>query len=255
MALRFISLGSGSRGNALLVESAETRLLVDCGFAARTLESRLIAAGVEPASIRGILVTHEHGDHVRGLGTFARRYRMPVWATPGTLSAGGIDNLPKAHLLDPHAAAFNIADLQIQTFPTPHDARESVQFLFRQDDARLGLLTDLGHVTAHIAGLLHDCDALVLEANHDTEMLANGDYHPQLKRRVGSRYGHLSNRQAAEFLATLAPGRLRHLWLAHVSENNNSAELAQASVRAAVPAGLDCLQLLEQDQASPWYRC
>ncbi len=251
--MRFISLGSGSRGNATLIETAETRLLLDCGFAARELERRLALSGVAPDTLDGILVTHEHQDHVRGVGPVARRYRLPVWLTHGTFRSGRLGRLPDARLIHAHQPAFHIGDIQVLPYPVPHDAREPVQFVFRSGAARLGVLTDAGMITPHAVAMLEGCTGLLLECNHDPGMLARGPYPPSLQRRVGGDLGHLSNAQAAALLKRLDHAGLEHLVAAHLSEKNNTPELACEALIEAAPQLERRLSLTHQDQASGWF--
>lgn len=150
MSLRFASLGSGSRGNALLLETSQVRVLIDCGFPAREIAARLGRLGVDPQSLDAILVTHEHGDHLRGAGAMARRYGLPVWMTAGTFRAGNLGQVADLQRIDCHAGWFHLGDLEVLPFPVPHDAREPCQFLFQSRGLRLGLLTDNGHITPHI---------------------------------------------------------------------------------------------------------
>lgn len=225
--MRFASLGSGSKGNALLVRAGNTCLMLDCGFGLQESIQRLARLGMMPEQLGGILVTHEHGDHIGGVARLARKYELPVWLTHGTLRAqpkafSGISGLSE---IDPHQV-FSIGDIEIHPYPVPHDAAEPVQFVFTDGASRLGVLTDAGCGTPHIEAMLADCHALVLECNHDEEMLRNGEYHYRLKQRVGGRLGHLSNLQAAEILASLDARQLQHIVAAHISEQNNLPELA-----------------------------
>ncbi|MEL6710270.1 MAG: MBL fold metallo-hydrolase [Pseudomonadota bacterium] len=250
--LRFASLGSGSRGNATLVQSDNTLLLIDCGFAARELERRSAGLGIDLTRLDAILVTHEHGDHQRGVGPVARRYQTPVWMSAGTAQTD-FGQLPDCHLINPHLPAFNIGDITITPVIVPHDARETVQFIFTCADKRLGLLTDLGHITPHIKAQYTRLDALLLEANHDPQKLANGPYPPKLQTRVGGDYGHLNNQQAADLLSTLDTTQLQHLVIAHLSEKNNDPALAYDAFQIANPDIQTKLSLLQQDTPSAWY--
>jgi phosphoribosyl 1,2-cyclic phosphodiesterase len=251
--VRFASLGSGSRGNATLVEGTDTRLLLDCGFAAREVEARLDQLGVAPDTLDAILVTHEHQDHIKGVGALARRYRLPVWMTPGTHRQGRFGELPELHLIAAHQGGFRIGGVELTPFPIPHDAREPVQFLFAEKRRILGALTDAGSFTPHILEILQECDALLLECNHDPDMLARGPYPPYLQRRVGGGYGHLSNRQAGALLGQLDHGRLQHLVAAHLSEKNNTPELARDALLAVSSALEGCLSLTSQERVSGWF--
>lgn len=224
---RFASLGSGSEGNALVVQVGHTTVLMDCGFNLNESISRLTRLGLEPEALSGIVVTHEHGDHVAGVARLAKKFTLPVWLTHGTLHAqfktlGSLSNVTE---INPHIS-FAIGDLHIQPYLVPHDAAEPVQYVFDDGNKRLGVLTDVGSSTAHIEQTLSGCAALVLECNHDVEMLAKSDYPSSLKQRVGGRFGHLSNIAAAALLAKLDKTLLQHVIAAHLSSKNNMPELA-----------------------------
>jgi phosphoribosyl 1,2-cyclic phosphodiesterase len=250
--MRFASLGSGSRGNAAVVEAGDTRLLVDCGFSLSELERRLAGLGLAAEALDAVLVTHEHGDHLRGVAALARRHRLEVWMTPGTCGGGGCGELPGLRLFNCHDGVFRVGGVAVQPFAVPHDAREPCQFVLCHGRSRLGMLTDAGTVTPHILERLDGCDALVLECNHDPDMLARGPYPPSLQRRVGGAFGHLSNPQAAALLADLDHARLRHLLVAHVSEKNNHPDKARGALLEAVPGIEPRLQLADQDRPGPW---
>lgn len=233
--MRFASLGSGSKGNALLVQAGNTCLMLDCGFGLQESVRRLARLGIEPEQLSGILVTHEHGDHIGGVARLARKFALPVWLTHGTLRAQprAFAEVSTLREIDPHQA-FAVGEIELHPYPVPHDAAEPVQFVFTDGARRLGVLTDAGCGTPHISAMLDDSHALVLECNHDSEMLRTGDYHYRLKQRVGGRLGHLSNRQAADILAGLATGRLQHIVAAHISEQNNLPELAVGALSGAL---------------------
>jgi phosphoribosyl 1,2-cyclic phosphodiesterase len=251
--MRFASLGSGSRGNATLIEAGGTRVLLDSGFAAREVERRLALLGVEASSLDAILVTHEHQDHIRGVGALARRYQLPVWMTSGTNRCDRCGQLPELHLFSSHSGSFQIGAIKVTPFPIPHDALEPTQFLFTNGTGSLGMLTDAGSWTPHILDLMRSCSAILLECNHDSDMLANGPYPLSLQRRVGGKLGHLSNQQAAEFIGQLDHDSLQHLVAAHLSEQNNTQELVRESLLAAVPALADRLSFALQDGVSSWF--
>jgi phosphoribosyl 1,2-cyclic phosphodiesterase len=251
VSLQFCSLGSGSRGNALLVESANTLLLIDCGLSRRELEARMQRAGRDPSDISAVLVTHEHADHVQGLGPLRNRYDMPVWMTHGTATALDYDGDYEAVR---YGVPIAIGDLAVEPFPVPHDAREPVQFAFASANRRLGVLTDTGHVTAHIVDRLRGCDAIALEFNHDFEMLMSGPYPDVLKTRVGSNFGHLNNAQAAELLRLVAHDALKWVVALHMSEQNNSHDAVGQSIeplRATTGFGFT---LARQGDPSDWHR-
>ncbi|MET0103492.1 MAG: MBL fold metallo-hydrolase [Sedimenticola sp.] len=251
--MRFALLGSGSRGNATLIESDSCRLLLDCGFAAKEIERRLALLDVAADTLDGILVTHEHQDHIRGVGAMARRYRLPVWLSHGTYRKGRCGELPEVHLFHSHQGDFQVGDIQVSPFTVPHDAGEPVQFMFTTQSGRLGVLTDTGMVTPHIVEVLAPSDSLLLECNHDTGMLRNGPYPPALQRRVGGNYGHMSNAQAARLLAQLETGRLRNLVAAHMSEKNNLPELVREALLEAAPEIEGRLSLAAQDSVTGWF--
>jgi phosphoribosyl 1,2-cyclic phosphodiesterase len=250
--LRFALLGSGSRGNALVVESANASVLIDCGFAAREIESRLKLLDVDPATLAAIVVTHEHGDHIRGVGAMARRYKLPVWMTPGTYQSANYGELPKLQLIDCHTGSWKIEDIDILPYPVPHDSREPCQFVISADRQNLGLLTDAGHITPHIIEQLQKCDSLVLEFNHDLQMLSTGPYPPSLQARVGGNHGHLSNQQALQLLRRVPVERFSNLVASHISEKNNDPELVRSMVSLHLPELKARFSLAEQHCVSEW---
>jgi phosphoribosyl 1,2-cyclic phosphodiesterase len=253
MTLRFASLGSGSRGNATIVEAGGVRILVDCGFAAREFVARCAALDLDPASLSAILVTHEHGDHMRGVGAVARRFGIPVWMSHGTWRAADFGAIADLRLFSGHGTHLRIGDALITPVPVPHDAREPTQFVFDHQGLRLGLLTDLGSITPRVLAAFAGADALLLECNHDPRMLAEGPYPPQLQARVGGRYGHLNNAQAADFVRRIDHQRLQHLVAAHLSEKNNAPELARTALEGVSGFLGPRLSLLLQDRPSDWY--
>lgn len=251
--MRFASLGSGSRGNGTLVQIDRTAVLIDCGFSLRETESRLSRLGCACGDLAAVLVTHEHGDHVSGVGALVRKYRLPVWLTAGTLKAvqPAIGELPAVNLFSAHTA-FSIDAMQIEPIAVPHDAREPSQFVFSDGRARLGLLTDTGNITPHIRRCLEGLDALLLEFNHDEQMLADGPYPAVLKRRVGGQLGHLSNRQSAELLRSIDATRLQHLVAMHLSAQNNTPAHARDSASKALGCAADWVAIADQDAGLAW---
>ena len=251
--LRFCCIGSGSEGNGLVVESGTTRLLVDCGFNVTDTVARLARHGIEAQSITGIVVTHEHADHMGGVPKFAARFGIPVWLTYGTLAAanGRMKIVEEIHAFDSHEP-FVVGDIAVAPIIVPHDAREPVQYVFSDGVRRVGLLTDVGMPTKHVAECLSGCDALVLECNHDPELLLNGDYPPLLKRRIAGRHGHLTNEAAADLLRMIDCSRLQHLVAAHLSKQNNRPELAQAALASAVSCTADWIGIAGQDEGFAW---
>jgi phosphoribosyl 1,2-cyclic phosphodiesterase len=251
--MRFASLGSGSRGNALVVEADSTRILLDCGFGLGETTSRLGRLGLTPEDLSAVVVTHEHGDHIGGVARLARRHSIPVWLTRGTLTGfealfAGIGNL---HTIDNYRS-FAVGDLQVQPFPVPHDAREPAQYVFGDGSRRLGVLTDTGCSTRHIEAMLSGCDALVLECNHDPGMLQASSYPQKLRERIAGRYGHLDNGAAAELLARLDTNRLKYLVAAHLSQENNRPELARAALAGALGCDPGWVEVADQDNGLGW---
>jgi phosphoribosyl 1,2-cyclic phosphodiesterase len=227
-------LGSGSSGNAVLIECDGSRILIDCGFGTRTLAGRLKSIGVEPESIEGCLVTHEHSDHVKGAGAAAKKWGWGVFATPGTSKAPELAETP-VHLFDP-GVTIEFERMTVKTAATPHDANQSVGFVVesRSTGARAGLFYDIGHVSTTIADACERLDMLVLESNHDVEMLRNGPYARWLQMRIAGRTGHLSNRDAGLFAREAVTREMNHLILAHLSENCNTAHVALENMRGAL---------------------
>ena len=249
--MRFALLGSGSRGNGMVIEVGRSLVLLDCGFSLAQVKMRLAKLGKRPEDLTAIVVTHEHSDHVNGVAVLARSYDIAVWATPGTAQAAGLHELTDCRLFDCHAP-FAIGDVEAAPFPVPHDAREPSQFVFGDGARRIGVLTDVGSLTPHIAESLYGCDALVLECNHDADMLAAGDYPPSLKQRVGGRHGHLSNEQAAALLAQLNGAKLQHVVAAHLSEKNNEPRLAQRALAAVLGCEMEWIAVADQERGLAW---
>jgi phosphoribosyl 1,2-cyclic phosphodiesterase len=251
--MRFCCLGSGSEGNGLVVESGSTRILIDCGFAVSAAVRRLARNGIEPESLAAVVVTHEHADHLGGVPRFAARFGLPVWLTHGTLAAanGRLQTGLSVHAFDSHDP-FVIGDLAVAPIPVPHDAREPVQFVFGDGARRLGLLTDVGMSTPHVVECLSGCDALVLECNHDPELLANCDYPAALKQRIAGRHGHLANDAAADLLREIDCSRLQHVFAAHLSRQNNRPEFARAALAGALGCTPDWVGIAEQDSGFEW---
>lgn len=271
MSMRFASLGSGSEGNALLVAAGtdsfcpvgarpkvprgtrQTLVLMDCGFGLRDTVSRLARLGVTPEQLSGIVVTHEHGDHIGGVARLARKFELPVWLTHGTLLSQpkAFAGIAQLNEIGPHQA-FAIGDIEVTPYPVPHDAAEPVQFVFSDGARRLAVLTDTGCSTAHIEQTLSGCDALVLECNHDNDMLMKGDYPFSLKQRVGGRLGHLNNQEAAGILARMDVSNLQHLVAAHLSRKNNTPELAVRALCVALGCDESWVGVATQVEGFAW---
>lgn len=236
--LRVTVLGSGSRGNSVLVESQDTTILIDAGFNPRALTKRLALASRRPEDVQALLLTHEHTDHACGAAAACARFKWPLHATSGTLSnlpdattlAGGVMHAVSAH------TAFVVGGMSIVATPVPHDATEAVALVITDNASgcRVGVATDLGHVPASMPAHFERLDVLVVESNHDERMLAEGPYPWMLKRRIGSQLGHLSNRQAAAFIAQCVHRGLKSVVLAHLSETNNTPDVAVLAAMTAL---------------------
>lgn len=238
--MRFCSLGSGSSGNATLVEASggitTSRVLIDCGFSLRELQTRLARAGLEVNEIDAVFVTHEHADHVGCAASLARRHGISVWMSRGTWRAIGQPDLGEQLHFARDGEAVTVGDLSLVPYTVPHDAAEPLQLRCSDGAVELGVLTDAGSVTPHLLAHLQRCDALLLECNHDAQLLAGSSYPASLKARIGGRFGHLSNDTAAQILSACLHDGLRHLVAAHLSEQNNRPELARAALADACGA-------------------
>ena len=254
--LRVGILGSGSGGNAVIVESGPHRLLIDAGFSCREIVKRMKRLEFDPSSLTALVLTHEHGDHCRGAQRFAKKFKLPVYGTVGTLDGAGLRGEVVAAAVEIRSGEpREVAGFVLEPFLLPHDAAEPVGLLVQDPlGRRLGLVADLGCRTSLAWGRLKDLDLLILETNHDLDMLRNGPYPWSLKQRVAGRHGHLSNREAAEGLPELLGDRLRWVVLYHLSRTNNLPALAAAAVgealdREGCPAQM---AITEQDHPTPW---
>lgn len=253
--LRFKSLGSGSSGNATLVEaigSPPVRLLVDCGLGLKLLLHRLAEAGLQPQDIHAVFITHEHGDHIGCARSLCLRWRIPLWMSHGTQLAIGSPDFDGLLHTARDGEKIDLGGLQLMPFTVPHDAREPLQLSCTDGAAKLGILTDLGHATAHVMAHLAACHALLLECNHDSALLDQSDYSPFLKRRVGGQYGHLSNMAAAGIASALAHSGLKHLVAAHLSAQNNRPELAQEVMATALGGYRSDIVIAGAVSGTPW---
>jgi len=248
--MRFASLGSGSKGNATLVEAGDTCVLVDCGFSARELERRLALLQLDGTRLTGILVTHEHGDHIKGVWTLARRHKLAVYMTAGTAKVAAAPTDVDLQLITPQQC-FQVGGIDVLPVAVPHDAREPVQFVFNYAGLKLGVLTDLGHISAHVLACYQQCDGLLVEANHDSVMLADGAYPYALKQRVGGDWGHLNNEQTAGLLKALEPRSLQALIVGHISQQNNALSVVQ-EVMAPVTEVVPEINYASQDDCVDW---
>lgn len=251
--MRFSVLGSGSKGNCTLVESGSTRLLIDNGFSGKEIVGRLAGLGIAPETLTAIVVSHEHDDHIKGIGVLARRLNLPVYANAATHRAAErrVGNLPLRREFGV-GEPFVLGDLQIHPFSVSHDTADPVGFVVNNGVSSLGYCTDTGKITQLIRHHLQKCQALVLEANHDVQMVQEGPYPLPLKQRVLSSRGHLANNDSVELAARLAEGRLQLLVLAHLSEINNHPNLVLEEVRRRLTDfGTLKVLLASQWQAGP----
>ncbi len=252
--MNFCILASGSKGNSIFVETEAVRILIDVGLSARQIENRLREIHVEPESIDAIVLTHDHNDHVRGVGVFARRFNVPVYGHPQTL-----DNI--THLLRgqetlvPWHEPFRIADLHLTPFPLSHDSDPTVGYSIDHQGRRLVICTDLGVISSVVKEHVSRANALLLESNHDPELLMQGPYPWHLKERIASRVGHLSNHNAGVLLREVWNGYLERVILGHLSEENNRPTLALETVLDYVGNALEAhLSVIEQKTISPVFR-
>lgn len=252
MGLRFAYLGSGSQGNGLVVESGGTRVLLDCGFTIKDTVARLARLGLAADDLDAIVVTHEHDDHVGGVGRLARRFGLPVWATHGTVrESDGVLDGADIRIIEGYRP-FSVGPIEILPYPVPHDAGEPAQYVFSDGAVRLGVLTDVGQGTPHVTAVLSGCDALALECNHDRDMLWRGPYPPSLKERVGGRLGHLDNASSAALLAALDRSRLQHVVAVHLSQQNNSPDLARRALAEVLGCADDWVAVADQNAGLDW---
>ena len=253
--LRFRNLGSGSTGNATLVEAsgiAPLRVLVDCGLRLKQLFYRLGEAGLQAEDIDAVFITHEHGDHIGCARALSLRYRIPVWMSQGTHAAIGSPDFDGLLRRARDGKVIDLGGLQLTPFTVPHDAREPLQLSCTDGSAKLGILTDLGHATAHVMAHLKNCDALLLECNHDTGMLERSAYPAFLKQRVGGDYGHLSNAAAAAIAGALNHSRLKHLVAAHLSVQNNLPAMVQRLMADALSCDSQDVIVATPDAGTCW---
>lgn len=248
-------LGSGSAGNCSLIATSQCRLLVDAGFSARQITQRLEALGVRPECLDGILITHEHSDHVSGLEIFSRRFCVPIYANPltaETLRRGSLAGFPNWNLFAT-GAVFSVKDIEIQSFYVPHDAVDPTAFVFTSDEGSIGFLTDLGYAPKLALERIRQVDTLVVETNHDERMLQEDSRRPwSVKQRILSRHGHLSNDAAAKLVASIAGHRLHRVVLGHLSRDCNRAELALGTMERFGVGGIN-LFCAEQNNVSPTF--
>lgn len=232
--MKFSILASGSSGNSLFIESEKMRILVDAGLSGKQIEARLAEINVDPSTLGAILVTHEHIDHVKGVGVLSRRYQLPVYINAPTLKnlPSSVGEIPESllHIFET-ASCLELEDMHIESFAISHDAIEPMMFSFQQGDERLAVVTDLGYVNQRITDQVSGVDVLIWESNHDVDMLRVGPYPWNIKRRILSDVGHLSNQDSGEALTEILKGMGESVYLAHLSNDNNVVELAHLTVQ------------------------
>jgi phosphoribosyl 1,2-cyclic phosphodiesterase len=259
MGVSLTVLGSGSNGNSSLLSTSKTTILVDAGFSCKEICRRMTVAGFDPQSLGAVLITHEHGDHVDGLFVLAKKLRVPVFMTAATHQAWwryARDKYDGKHLqrLEIFSAGvgFQVGDVEVMPFTIPHDAVDPVGFTFRAEGVKVGVVTDLGYLPENVKHYVQGCHCLMIESNHDLEMLRTGPYPWPVKQRVLSKKGHLSNEALAEFFSADYDGNAAYLVLAHLSEQNNHPEVAKGAAERALGARSNLLQnrlmLALQDQ-------
>jgi phosphoribosyl 1,2-cyclic phosphodiesterase len=234
MGLSFTILGSGSSGNTTLISDGSTHILVDVGLSGRETVRRLRECGIEPDAISAIVISHEHGDHCRGVSPFAKKLDIPVFMTDGTFSGSGMNLDPKKHQRINSGESFDFRGIHFTSFAVPHDSVDPLGFVVEKDGIKIGIALDLGYLSNLVLERLKDCDGIILESNHDVQMLKIGPYPWALKQRVMSRRGHLSNDAVAQYLGNEFDGKARHVILAHLSKQNNLPELALLSAQRAL---------------------
>jgi len=259
--LRFKNLGSGSAGNATLVEARcgtlVSRLLIDCGLSVKELSRRLAMADLSLEDLDAVFITHEHADHIGHTQQLAKRSALQVWMSKGTALASGVLDwgLPSEQLqFVKDGQTLSLGSLQLQPFTVPHDAREPLQLRCSDGATSLGVVTDLGHGSDHVVQALKDCQALLLECNHDSDLLAQSAYPIFLKKRIAGPLGHLSNSESAQLASALCHDGLNLLVAAHLSERNNRPELAQMVLSAAIGCSAEEIPVADPLLGTPWYR-
>lgn len=252
--MQFTILGSGSGGNCAYLETGETRLLIDAGFSGKQIRERLASIGRAPERLDGILLTHEHHDHIQGLVGLCSKLSIPIYCNRLTREAVELQlqiRLEQCHLFAT-GSSFDIGDVHVDTFSIPHDAYDPVGFMLHAEGQKIGFLTDLGHATRLVCERVRASNVLVLETNHDLKMLQDDPRRPwSLKQRISSRHGHLSNEAAAEALQTIVHADLRHVYLGHLSRDCNRPELAREVIATRMQAvGASHLQIHSTSQAA-----
>jgi phosphoribosyl 1,2-cyclic phosphodiesterase len=243
-------LASGSKGNAIYVANESTAVLVDAGMSGSEIKKRLCSRGIDPETLDAVVVSHEHGDHTLGVGIMSRRFKLPVYASEQTLIAtnGRLGVLRDVRHFEP-GTAFKVGSLIVRPFSLSHDAADPVGFTIHSNGTKIGIATDFGVATQLVCHHLKGCRLLVLEANHDVQMLEEGPYPWELKQRIRSRAGHLSNEASRDLLSEVADTQLEHVIVAHVSEKNNRPRRALSVVMEAATHPITRFSLARQDEA------
>lgn len=249
--MKFASLGSGSKGNATVIDSGNTRVLIDCGFNRKHTRIRLQALELELSDLDAVLVSHEHSDHAKGVTLICESINKPFYSTYGTArSAGWLDH-PLWQCINGHDV-FKINDLTIKTVVVPHDSQEPVQFVVTNGLLQVGVLSDLGSLTPHVIAAYQNCHGLLLEANHDLQLLQQGTYPDSLKRRVAGNYGHLNNQQSADLLSQLLWPGLQHVLASHISDKNNQIELVKKEFAKVLDCDWEDVDAAIQGESTGW---
>ncbi|GAA6135273.1 MBL fold metallo-hydrolase [Oceaniserpentilla sp. 4NH20-0058] len=249
--MQFCSVGSGSKGNGTLIQKGKTCILIDNGFTLKEFENRLAQKGLTPLNLSAILITHEHSDHIKGVGPLARKYRIPVYCSHGTAQHEGLGSIPSLQIFDSHSD-LTIGELSVTPVVVPHDAREPTQFVVSSGEFKVGILTDLGSLTPHIVETYQECHGLLIETNHDVAMLRKGPYPPKLKVRVEGNLGHLNNEQAYDFLMRIKQTQLQYVVATHISEQNNQKDLAIQSIVRALNCDPEFVIMASQEAGFEW---
>ena len=255
--MRFCSLGSGSSGNSYVVQDNATTLLVDCGFGLNETVTRLERYGINPEQLNAILLTHEHEDHVKGAFSFSNKYKIPIYLSYGTLKMCKKrinDNYDINFNIIKDAQPFMINDVQVTPIPVPHDAREPFQYKFESNLKSLAIITDLGFITNYLIESLKEIKALVIEFNHDKNMLINSDYPQSLKDRVSGMYGHLENMESIKLLKAINYRDIKWIAAAHLSEKNNNENLVKQLISDATQKDKECIKIIDQINGIDWLK-
>tara|TARA_B110000438_G_C15790038_1_gene640250 strand:+ start:670 stop:1449 length:780 start_codon:yes stop_codon:yes gene_type:complete len=251
--MRFCVVGSGSKGNCLLVQESDTSILIDCGFSLKKLVRLLEPRDFDLDGLDAIFITHEHNDHVGGVRSVAKGLNIPVYGTAGSIRASKQALQGLAEVLElPSSNSVFIGDLEIEPVTVPHDARQPCQYIINGSNQRLGMLTDIGHITPFVLEHYKNLDGFVLEFNHDTSLIKKSAYPPALQERIAGAYGHLSNSQSENFLKKLDLSQLQFLVAAHLSQQNNSQEHVRQCLDRVLSSEV-VRYIASQEEASPWF--